>query len=428
MSKLADFSHKLHSGAASYEIIGRRRRWFLVSLLLILLSIGSLGIKQLNFGVEFSGGSVFEFTAPKASEGQLRKVVSSTIAEENAAHDEVVVQGVSGGRWRVQTPSLQAETITAVQDAIGKEVGIQPDDVSQEQIGPSWGLQVSQKAGLGLAIFLAACVVFLWAVFEWKMAMAAMVALFHDLVITAGVYSLVGFEVSPATVIGFLTILGYSLYDTVVVFDKVRENTAGILGGNRITFSGATNLAVNQTLARSINTSVVALLPVAGILVVSTAVISAVTLQDLALALFVGMLAGTYSSIFIASPVLVMLKEREPKMISLRRRVEAREAAQGGGEGGKSKRARKAKATSAQKSDSDAAEPADEEPAASANGKVDVDEHGDGKVTVKAASAGSSSAGAKRSGQSAARRGSQRPQPKRGGSSNKRKSKGKKKR
>ncbi|MQA06400.1 MAG: protein translocase subunit SecF [Streptosporangiales bacterium] len=423
MSRLAAFSQKLHTGAASYDIIGKRKRWFLISLLLILLSIGSLGIKQLNFGVEFSGGSVFQLTAPKATEGQLQKVVTETIREEEGAQGDVIVQGVSGGRWRIQTPSLQAETVTAVQDAIGKEVGIQPDDVSQEQIGPSWGLEVSKKAGLGLGIFLLACVIFLWAVFEWKMAMAAMIALFHDLVITAGVYSLVGFEVSPATVIGFLTILGYSLYDTVVVFDKVRENTAGILGGNRITFSGATNLAVNQTLARSINTSVVALLPVAGILVVSTAIISATTLQDLALALFVGMLAGTYSSIFIASPALTMLKEREPRMISLRRRVEAREAAQGGD--GKPKRSRKAKVAASSAAADDAEEPADDEAAAGKNGTVEVDEHGDGKVTVKAASGSSA---AKRSGQQQARRGSQRPQPKRGGGSNKRKSKGKKKR
>lgn len=432
MTRLGDFSHKLHKGEVGYDFIGKRRVWFIVSLVMIAVCLGSLGFRQLNFGVEFSGGSVFQFSAPRATEGELRNTVRDVVEKADPEEDEVIVQSVSGGRWRVQTPSLEAKDVSAVQDAIAKEAGIQADDVSQEQIGPSWGLQVSQKAGLGLLIFLAACVVFLWAVFDAKMALAAMIALLHDLLITAGVYSLVGFEVTPATVIGFLTILGYSLYDTVVVFDKVRENTAGILGGARTTFSGATNLAVNQTLARSINTSVVALLPVAGILVVSTVFISASTLQDLALALFAGMLAGTYSSIFIASPVLAILKEREPKMISLRRRVEAKAAAQGG-DAEKPKR-RRAKAASAAKEPADETledDVEDDVPAESSNGaKIKAKTSTGSTVTLKAANSGgtsSSSSSAKRTTPAATPRGTQRPQPKRG-SGSKRKSKGKKKR
>ncbi|MQA82898.1 MAG: protein translocase subunit SecF [Streptosporangiales bacterium] len=427
MSRLGRFSQRLHSGDLGYDFIGRRKLWFFVSLILIVISLASFGIRQLNFGVEFSGGSVFQFSAPAATEGQIRGVVRSTVAESDPEHSEVIVQSVSGGRWRVQTASLPAAAVTDVQDAIAEEVGIQADDVSQEQIGPTWGLQVSQKAGLGLLIFLGVCVVFLWAVFDWKMALAAMIALFHDLLLTAGVYSLVGFEVTPATVIGFLTILGYSLYDTVVVFDKVRENTSGILGGNRTTYSRAANLAVNQTLARSINTSVVALLPVVAILVVSTTVLGAGTLQDLSLALFAGMAAGTYSSIFIASPILAILKEREPKMAALRRRVEARESAQGGD--GATKKARRAMAAATADSGAKAkpkAGPASTSDADEPDEELDDDttaaaSSGNGTVTVTTPS------GSPRGEQNVARRGSQRPQPRRA-SSNKRKSKGRKRR
>lgn len=423
MSRLGTFSARLHSGQVGYDFVAKRRRWFLISLVLIVVSILSLSIRGLHFGVEFSGGSVFQFTAPRASESQLQNAVAGAIPHGSA--DDVVVQSVSGGKWRIQTPSLTSNQVTSVQQTISKQTGIPADKVSQEQIGPSWGLQVSQKAGVGLLIFLAACVLFLWVVFDWKMALSAMVALFHDLIITAGVYSLVGFEVTPATVIGFLTILGYSLYDTVVVFDKVRENTAGILGGNRITYSRAANLGVNQTLARSINTSVVALLPVAAILIVSSAVLGAGTLQDLALALLVGMATGTYSSIFIATPILVMLKEREPRVAALRKRVEAREAAQGKGEKA-AKRPTRAKAAAAAKSgggkddDADADDTADAEAAdeAGSNGTAKP-----AKVSVQASGASSAKSSPSRN---VTRRGGQRPQPQR--SSKRGKSKGRKKR
>lgn len=429
MSRLGNFSARLHSGETGFEFVAKRRRWFLVSLVLIVVSVVSLSVRGLHFGVEFSGGSVFQFSAPRATESQLHDTVSSAVP---GVSDDVVVQSVSGGRWRVQTPSLTSKQVTEVQQAISEDAGIPADRVSQEQIGPSWGLQVSKKAGYGLLIFLIACVLFLWVVFDWKMAMSSMIALVHDLIITAGVYSLVGFEVTPATVIGFLTILGYSLYDTVVVFDKVRENTAGILGGNRTTYSRAANLAVNQTLARSINTSIVALLPVSAILIVATAVLGAGTLQDLALALLVGMAAGTYSSIFIATPVLAMLKEREPRVAALRKRVEAREAAQAKSEKA-TKRPSKAKAGAAAKGggkdtadeDTDAveAEPA-EEPTSNGTAKP-------AKVPVRAAGSGSGSGGSAAASRKVSRRGGQRPQPQRSskrGKSGGKSSKGRKKR
>jgi preprotein translocase subunit SecF len=428
MSRLGRFSARLHSGQVGYDFVAKRRRWFLLSAVLIVVSILSLSVRGLHFGVEFSGGSVFQFSAPQATESRLQDAVAGAIP--NGRSDDVVVQSVSGGKWRIQTPSLSSAQVTGVQDAISKQTGIPPDKVSQEQIGPSWGLQVSQKAGVGLLIFLAACVIFLWVVFDWKMALSSMIALVHDLIITAGVYSLVGFEVTPATVIGFLTILGYSLYDTVVVFDKVRENTAGILGGNRTTYSRAANLAVNQTLARSINTSVVALLPVAAILIVASSVLGAGTLQDLALALLVGMATGTYSSIFIATPILTMLKEREPRVAALRKRVEAREAAQGKSEKA-AKRPSKAKAGAAAKS-SGGTDTADDDEAADTEPEEETASNGTAKpakVSVRASGsdsgAGSSGAPAQSS-RNVARRGGQRPQPQRG--SKRGKSKGRKKR
>ncbi|MGH3097532.1 MAG: protein translocase subunit SecF [Streptosporangiales bacterium] len=446
MSRLGGFGARLHRGEVSYEFIGRRRLWFLVSAILIVLCAVSLSTRQLNFGVEFSGGSIFTFSAPNTSKQEVETTV------EQAGVDQAVVQSVNQNRWRVQTESLSGAEVTQVQKAIADETGIGQNDVSQEQIGPSWGIQVSKKAGLGLLIFLVVCAIFLWVVFEWKMAVAAMVALLHDLVITAGVYSVVGFEVTPATVIGFLTILGYSLYDTVVVFDKVRDNTAGILGGSRHTFSSASNLAVNQTLARSINTSIVALLPVAAILAVSVGVLGAGTLQDLSLALFTGILTGTYSSIFIATPLLAVMKEREPQMAALRRRVTARRAAQGAsGEEEEAARdtparAAKAKSKSARAGDdrsrgttatatrtkadtaaNGAGDETGEEPASESNGTAS-------KVTVTgvpgsgggSGASGKQSQGTGKQGSSANRRGGGRPQPRRSGSKSKSKSKKKK--
>jgi preprotein translocase subunit SecF len=236
----------------------------------------------------------------------------------------VIVTETSADRNRVQTEELERGERAEIVDALSEAFDIPSEEVDVQFVGPSWGEQITRKAVQGLLIFLVLAVIFLSIYFEWKMAVAALVALFHDVILTIGVYAILGIEVTPATVIGVLTILGYSLYDTVVVFDKVRENTAGLAGGSRMTFSEAANLSVNQVLVRSINTSIVALLPILAILIAGAGFLGADTLTEFALALFVGMAAGTYSSIFIATPLLADLKAREPQMQALARRVEQR--------------------------------------------------------------------------------------------------------
>jgi preprotein translocase subunit SecF len=285
---------------------------------ILLVSVAALLFRGLTLGIEFKGGAVFTFDAHGATVAAVR-----TAAREAGVGDAIVTQ--VGNQLRVQTPPLSPEQVDRVQRGLATKVGVAPDDLSPQVVGPTWGAQITKRAVQGLVVFLVLVVGYLSVRFEFKMAIAAIVALLHDLVITVGIYALVGFPVTPATVIGLLTILGYSLYDTVVVFDKVRENTAGIVGGSRMTYGQAANLAVNQTLVRSINTSVIALLPVASILFVGAYLLHADTLKDLSLALLVGMAAGTYSSIFIATPLLADLKEREPQMQALAKRVAARQ-------------------------------------------------------------------------------------------------------
>jgi len=251
------------------------------------------------------------------------------VVVEAGGGSDAIVQKLGSGNsqsWQVQTAKVPFSTQTKIQDALTSHFNLKNDSVSVSFVGPSWGSQISAKALQALIAFLIVIVIYLSIAFEWRMASAALIALLHDIVITIGVYALTGFEVSPATIIGLLTILGYSLYDTVVVFDKVRENTSGLLGTGRSTYSQAANLALNQTLVRSINTSLIALLPVAAILVVGVEVLGAGELKDLALVLFVGMLSGTYSSICIATPVLCDLKERDPQYKALAKRVALREA------------------------------------------------------------------------------------------------------
>ncbi|MDQ1666945.1 MAG: preprotein translocase subunit SecF, partial [Actinomycetota bacterium] len=320
MSRLGSLGAKLYRGEVSYDFIGKRNVWYTVSAVLLLISVGSLLIRGLTLGIEFRGGAEFRVTSPTVNEQTMRDLVSSTVG------GEVVVQKVGADTVRAQTEKLTTAQLNEVQTALSQRFNVPVDSIDTQFIGPSWGKDVSTKALRALIFFLLGVIVFLSLYFEWKMAVAAMIALLHDLVITAGLYSLVGFEVTPATVIGFLTILGYSLYDTVVVFDKVRENTHGLQGGSRMTYSQAANLAVNQTLVRSINTSVIALLPIAAILFAGTVLLGAGPLKDLALALFVGVAIGAYSSIFIATPILAQLKEREPAMKALAKRVATRAA------------------------------------------------------------------------------------------------------
>jgi preprotein translocase subunit SecF len=325
MSRLGALGGRLYRGDVSYEFVNKRKVWYILSAALLVISIGSLLTRGLTLGIEFKGGAEFQVTSTAVTPASMLKTVSSI------SGGEVVVQRVGNNQVRAQTEKLTSKQLDDVQTALLKRFPITQQDLSTQFIGPSWGKDVSSKALRALIFFLVGVVIFLSLYFEPKMALAAMVALIHDLVITAGVYSLIGFEVTPATVIGFLTILGYSLYDTVVVFDKVRENTAGLAGGSRMTYSQAANLAVNQTLVRSINTSIIALLPIAAILFAGIVLLGAGPLKDLSLALFVGVAIGAYSSIFIATPILAQLKEREPGMQSLAKRV----AARAGGGGGK---------------------------------------------------------------------------------------------
>jgi preprotein translocase subunit SecF len=322
MSRLGQIGGRLYRGEVSYDFVGRKRRWYAISGAILLISITALFVRGLDFSVDFKGGAVFQFPASAS-----QTVTEVQDAVTHAGVSGAVVQslnGLHGKSWQVQTKSLSSAQTLQVESSLESQLGISGGKISTTFVGPSWGSTITSKAVQALITFLIVIVLYLSIAFEWKMAVAAFVALIHDLVIATGVYALTGFQVSPATVIGLLTILGYSLYDTVVVFDKVRENTAGLLGGARSTYSQAANLALNQTLVRSINTSLIALLPVAAILFVGGGLLGAGELKDLALVLFVGMLSGTYSSIFIATPVLADLKEREPQYQSLAKRVSVR--------------------------------------------------------------------------------------------------------
>ena len=323
MSRLTKFTSGLYSGDISFDFVGRRKVWYIASTVLLLIALSSLAINGLKFGVEFSGGAVFTVPSETCEVETARDAAGAEVTGEPIVTE---LTGQSGRQVRVQTVDLTPAETGAVSEALAEACDVSSADVSTQVIGPSWGEQITNKALTGLAVFLVLIVFYLSITFEWRMAVAALVALFHDVFITVGIYSLSGFEVTPATVIGVLTILGYSLYDTVVVFDKVKENTRSVLATSRMTYSEAANLAVNQTVMRSINTSIVGLLPVASLLFVGAYVLGAGTLKDLALALFVGIAVGTYSSIFIATPVLAQLKEREPQMQALTKRVNARRA------------------------------------------------------------------------------------------------------
>jgi preprotein translocase subunit SecF len=313
---------RLYHGETTYDIVGRRRVWFAISGVIVLISLLSLFVPGLNFGIDFKGGAVFRVQpAESVTAVQVREAVGAD-AKVVQVTEEAPVQVI------VQTEELPQERIAQIRSQLARVAGVQSNDVSTDSIGSKWGSTVSRKALTALLAFLVVVTIYVSLRMEFKMAVAALVALLHDLIITAGIYALARFEVTPATVIGVLTILGYSLYDTVVVFDKVRENTGVLTSMSRTTYSEATNLAVNQTMMRSLNTSLASLLPIAGLLVVGAFLLGAETLKDLALALFVGIAAGTYSSVFIAPPIVAIWKEREPRYAQLRARV-ARLAAQG---------------------------------------------------------------------------------------------------
>jgi len=318
MSKLSNIGHALYEGRVSIDFVGRKWLWYGISAAIVLLALFGLLGKGLNLGIEFKGGVEYRVVMPagQANQANVEKIRNAVAQEAGDAGIDAakapVVNTSGSNTIRIQTEPLTNNEADDISSTIQKAVGLNQRSVSQDEIGATWGKQVANRALLGLAVFLILVVLFIWAYFrEWKMSVGAIVALAHDLVITVGVYALSGFEVTPATVTGILTILGFSLYDTVVVFDKVRENTKN-LTRSRQTYAEAANLAINQTLVRSINTSIVALLPVGALLYVGVVSLGSGALKDLALALFVGMAAGAYSSIFIATPLVVQLKELEP--------------------------------------------------------------------------------------------------------------------
>ena len=322
MGLLGGFGARLYSGQSSVDFVGRRRTWYVMSAIILIIAIAALLIRGLNLGVEFRGGAVY--TLPQSS----CSVIDAREATAAILGSTPTVTETGAGLLRVQTEALEQPTSLRVIDALSTTCGVSTDAISVQLVGPSWGQEITSKALQALVVFLVLVTIFLSIYFEWRMAVAALVALAHDVVITVGLFALLGLQVTPATVIGVLTILGYSLYDTVVVFDKVKEDTRGITAQSMRTFGEAANRAVNQVLIRSINTSITSLLPVLAIIVIGAGILGAGTLLDLAVALAIGMAAGTYSSIFIATPVLVDLKERQPEIKSLAVRVHARRAGQ----------------------------------------------------------------------------------------------------
>lgn len=314
MGKMSRLGNALYEGDVSIDFVGRRRLWYAVSAVIVLVAISGLYFKSLNMGIEFEGGVEYRVAMQSgAADQDAVEAIRDAVAGSGVDAASAPIVNTSGTDIiRVQTEPVSNDEANAISKAIVAAAGVQAGDISRDSIGATWGKQVADRALIGLGVFMVLVVLFIWAYFrQWKMSVAAIVAVIHDVVITIGVYALSGFEVTPATVTGLLTILGFSLYDTVVVFDKVRENTKH-LASTRQTYSQAANLAVNQTLVRSINTSTVALLPVGALLYVGVVTLGSGALKDLALALFVGMAAGAYSSIFVATPLLVQLKELEP--------------------------------------------------------------------------------------------------------------------
>jgi preprotein translocase subunit SecF len=320
MSKIGNLGARLHRGEVSYDFIGHRKIWYGISVLITITAVLGLAVRGLNMGIDFQGGAVF--TTPKTG---VSVAQAERYAQEASGHP-AVVQKLGTGGLRIQVAGMDTQQSDEVKNDLAKDFGMNPEKIGADLVGPSWGDQIANKAWQGLAIFMVLVVIYLAIAFEWRMAVAALVALIHDITITTGIYALVGFEVTPGTVIGLLTILGYSLYDTVVVFDSLKEQTKDITKQNRWTYSDIANRSINGTLVRSVNTTVVALLPVAGLLFIGGGFLGAGTLNDISLSLFVGLAAGAYSSIFIATPLVADLKEREPQMRALRRRVLAKRA------------------------------------------------------------------------------------------------------
>ncbi len=315
--------HRLYHGDTHFPLIRRRKLFYAISGALVLLSLGSMLFRGFNLGVEFKGGAIFTVTAPSNVD-----VKDTRDYVEGLGVGETIVQTVKtstgGTKVRVETAPLTNAEEQKVVSGLAQRFDADANDIDSREVGASWGKQVTNKALWGLFWFILAVIAYISLRFEFKMAAAAIIALIHDIILAAGIYSITQFVVTPSTIIALLTVLGYSLYDTIVVFDRVDENTRGIEKNAKYTYSEAAELAVNQTFMRSINTSVIALLPVSGLLFVGALLLGAGTLKDLALALFVGLGAGAYSSLFLATPLLADLKEREPRYQALTQRVRDR--------------------------------------------------------------------------------------------------------
>ncbi|MFI1101507.1 protein translocase subunit SecF [Streptomyces melanogenes] len=321
MSRLGHLGARLYRGEVGYDFVGKRKIWYGISILITITAIVGLAVRGLTMGIEFEGGAVF--TTPKTSASVAQ---AEEVAQKASGHD-AIVQKLGNKGLRIQISGIDTNKSDAIKTELSKELKVPAEDINADLVGPSWGDQIANKAWTGLIVFMILVVIYLAIAFEWRMALAALVALIHDITITVGVYALVGFEVTPGTVIGLLTILGYSLYDTVVVFDGLKEGQRGLTKQTKFTYSEMANKSLNGTLVRSINTTVVALLPVAGLLFIGGGVLGAGMLNDISLSLFVGLAAGAYSSIFIATPLVADLKERDPQMKALKKRVLAKRAA-----------------------------------------------------------------------------------------------------
>jgi preprotein translocase subunit SecF len=299
-----------------YNFVKAWRVGLVVSAALVVVSLLALFTRGLNWGIDFEGGTSWELPSNGLSVSEARDVMRP-LGQATAT-----IQTLGGDTLRVRSEVTSEDDAGKIRDALATAAKIQPSDVAVTTVGPTWGSEISHKAVRALIFFLVAVGLYItWTLREWRMAVGALTAVLHDIVISLGVYALLQIEVTPATVIAFLTILGFSLYDTVVVFDKVRENTPKVSVAGRMTYTEMANMSMNQVLMRSINTSLTALMPVLSILVVGAWIMGAATLEDFGLALLVGLLAGTYSSIFIATPVVAWLKEREPQYRLVRERL-----------------------------------------------------------------------------------------------------------
>ena len=314
MSRLNNFrtlGNRLYSGETSVEVVGRRKRWFASFGIVLLLALLGLGVRGLHFSVDFTGGTVLTVPTQSLSTSEANSIAISNGVSAPTVQQQTVTTGGAGHEVLVTTPVISAQTENALKADLARAAGINVNSITVQTVGASWGHEVSKDAVEALIVFLIVVSIYLAIFFEWQMAVAALVSLLNVIVITVGVYAWSGLLVSPATVTGFLTILGYAIYDAVVVFDKIRENRKQFVDTDRLSYNRAANLAVNQTLMRSLNTSLIAVIPVIA-LMIGGVLSQATVLQDIALALFVGIAAGTVSSILLAAPLLVWIKERNP--------------------------------------------------------------------------------------------------------------------